>query len=189
MNRRLTIKGASLIAVGALGLVALGALGPVFNPGTAAAEGTIPSWQRQMAAISVAAQQAATDPVGTDAGASDDVRDRITDMMRDHMGITGEQADELAGAMEDRMRSMHGDQVDEMLDYCAQNGGAEGMMGGSGRGGMMGGMMGGWTGEGSADGTGWGGMMGGSGSGSGGGMMGGSGSGYGGGMMGGSGTN
>ena len=70
------------------------------------------------------------------------------------MGITGDQAKEWAGTMEDMMRSVHGDQADEMLQQCTENGGPEGMMGGwdgtSGNG-----MMDGW------DGTSGGGMMGG----------------------------
>ena len=168
MNSRLALKGLSLIATGALGLVALGALGPVFNPGTAAANDPAPSWQRQ-----VTAQPAATGDATTDGTSDDAFRDRITDMMSDHMGITGDQADEWAGTMEDMMRSMHGDQADEMLNYCDENGGP-------------GGMMEDWNGgssDGSAGDTGYGGMMGGSGYG---GMMGGSG--YGG-MMGGWGTN
>ncbi len=183
MNKTLAVKGATLIAVGALGLVGLGALGPVFSPGRATADTAAPGWQRQTAAVSVAAQQTATDPVATDEGTSGAIRDRITDMVRDHMGLTGEQAQEWAATMEGMMRSVHGDQVDEMLDYCDENGGPEGMMGGSGYGDMMGD----WNGDGPADGTSWGDMMGGSGYGSGGGMMGGSGSG--GGMMGGWGSN
>lgn len=180
MNKRLALKGATLIAVGALGLVGLGALGPVFGPGTAAAEDTAPSWQRQ-----VTVQPAASSDSNTGGTTSDSSRNRITDMIRDHMGITGQQADELAGTMEDMMRSMHGDQADEMLTYCEENGGPAGMMGGTNDDGSY---------NGPADGTDWGGMMGGSGSGSGmmgggsGGMMGG-GSGYGGGMMGGLGNN
>lgn len=178
MNKRLALKGATLIAVGALGLVGLGALGPVFNPGNAAAESTAPSWQQQ-----VTVQPAASGDNSTAGATSDSTRDRITDMIRDHMGITGDQADELAGSMGDIMRSMHGDQADEMLTYCEENGGPAGMMGGT-------------NGTGSTDGTDWGGMMGG-GSGNGGGMMGGFGGGAGGmmgganggGMMGGFGSN
>ncbi|MHB0980597.1 MAG: hypothetical protein ACYC5Q_11115 [Thermoleophilia bacterium] len=183
MNKRLALKGATLIAVGALGLVGLGALGPVFNPGSAAAEGTAPSWQRQ-----VTVQPAASGDSSTGGTTSDSSRARITDMIRAHLGITGDQANQLAGSMEDMMRSVHGDQTDEMLTYCEENGGPAGMMGNWNGDGSTGG-----SSSGSPDGTDWGGMMGGSGNGGGmmgggsGGMMGGSG--YGGGMMGGWGNN
>ncbi|MHB1345659.1 MAG: hypothetical protein ACYCX3_15110 [Thermoleophilia bacterium] len=157
MNSRLALKGVALIATGALGLVALGALGPVFNPGTAAANDPAPSWQQQ-----VTTQPPATGDATTDGTTDDAFRDRITEMMSDHMGITGEQADEWAGTMADMMRSMHGDQADEMLNYCDENGGSGGMMGG-GSGGMMGGGSGGMMGGGSGGmmGGGSGGMMGG----------------------------
>jgi hypothetical protein len=161
MSNTLLLKGATLIAAGALGLVGLGALGPVFSPGTATAEQQAPSWQGSVTPAPLSDQ---TTPSATDT--TGDFTDRITEMMQDHMGITGDQAKEWAGSMEDMMRSVHGDQADEILQQCTENGGPEGMMRG-------------W------DGTSSGGMMGGWGGNSGGGMMGGSS----GGMMGGWGTN
>ncbi|MCL5942624.1 MAG: hypothetical protein M1325_03760 [Actinobacteria bacterium] len=160
MFKTLQAKGAALIVTGALGLIGLGALGPVFDPGTASAEqsGTTaaPSWTQPTAQST----PAATDQSTTDQS----TRDRILDMMRDHMGVTGDQAEKWADTMTDMMKSMHGDQADEMLQWCTENGG--GMMGdwnkgtngdstpGNGQGsnwggGMMGGsgggMMGGWS--------------------------------------------
>ena len=138
MRNTLLLKGATLIAAGALGLVGLGAIGPVFGPGTAAAERQAPSWQGTVAPAPVSDQTApsATDTTG-------DFTDQITEMMQDHMGITGDQAKEWAGTMEDMMRSVHGDQADELLQQCTENGGPEGMMGGW-DGTSGGGMMGGW---------------------------------------------
>lgn len=164
MSNTLLLKGATLIAAGALGLVGLGALGPVFSPGTAAAEQQAPSWR---GAVTAAPASDQTNPSAT--AATGDFTDQITEMMQDHMGITGDQAKEWAGTMEDMMRSVHGDQADELLQQCTENGGPEGMMGGwdgTSGGNSGGGMMDGWDGTSSG-----GGMMGGSSGG--GGMMGG----------------
>ncbi|MHB9148492.1 MAG: hypothetical protein ACYC33_00155 [Thermoleophilia bacterium] len=140
MSNKLLVKGAALIAVGALGLIGLGALGPVFGPGTASAERQAPSWMQSVRPTPVSDES--TPPR---AGTSGDLESRITEMMRDHMGISGEEAAQWAGTMEDMMRSVHGDQVDDMLEYCDENGGPGGMMGGNygGPGGMMGGSYGG----------------------------------------------
>ncbi|HZK48798.1 MAG TPA: hypothetical protein VFD74_04275, partial [Thermoleophilia bacterium] len=119
MSNKLLVKGAALIAAGALGLVGLGALGPVFGPGTASADGNAPSWMRP----------SAVSPVQSAGTSGANVEDRVTEMLRDHMGITGDQAAEWAGTMADMMRSVHGDQTEAMLDYCDENGGPQGMMG------------------------------------------------------------
>ena len=66
MSNSLLLKGATLIAAGALGLVGLGALGPVFSPGTAAAERQAPSWQGTVTPAPLSDQTApsATDSTG-----------------------------------------------------------------------------------------------------------------------------
>lgn len=143
MNNGLALKGAAMIAAGALGLVGLGAVGPVFDPGTAAAEGAAPSWRQP-----VAAERAPSDDAGR-AGADETgagtLREGISGMLREHMGVTGEQAADWAVTMEGVMRSMHGDEAGAMLEYCAEAGVGSGMMGGGS--GWSGGMMGGGSGR------------------------------------------
>jgi hypothetical protein len=85
------------------------------------------------------------------------LKDRMREMLKERMGLTGPEADKLVDSMAEHMQAVHGDQAGAMLDQC----GAQSDTGGTS------GKTGGVTGS-----TDWNGMMGASG----GGMMGGSGS-------------
>ncbi|GAB4255671.1 MAG: hypothetical protein Kow00129_16450 [Thermoleophilia bacterium] len=88
-------------------------------------------------------------------------------MLEEHMGLDAGQAEGWAEGMLEHMRSVHGDQADDMLAWCAENWDGTGSAGTppAGRSGSYGGMMGGYGGSapGGMMGGGAGGMMGGSG--------------------------
>ncbi len=153
------VAGIGLVALGLFGLSALAGAGPDVIDSAAA---------RTSASVVLTGQEN-TPSTGSESTVQDgDFQDRVKDMIQEHMGLTGEEADRWANEMAEHMTAVHGEDAGEMLDWCSQAWDGDGTTGG-------GGMMGGTTGGGMMGGSG-GGMMGGSG----GGMMGGSG----GGMMG-----
>ncbi|MCZ7665356.1 MAG: hypothetical protein M5U22_21585 [Thermoleophilia bacterium] len=160
------VAGIGLVALGLFGLSALAGAGP----------DVIDSAAARTSAPVVLTGQENTPSTGSESTVQDgDFQDRVKDMIQEHMGLTGEEADRWANEMAEHMTAVHGEDAGDMLDWCSQAWDGDGtttggMMGGGTTGGMMGGSGGGMMG-----GSG-GGMMGGSG----GGMMGGSG----GGMMG-----
>ena len=143
-NRKQTVVALTLIAVGASGLFGLRALaapGPSLPPLTSALAA---------AASTVTAPSVAT--VATK-GVDPALKDRMREMLKERMGLTGPEADKLVDSMAEHMQAVHGAQAGAMLDQCAAQSdtgtssgtpGApgstdwSGMMGGSG-GGMMGG--------------------------------------------------
>jgi hypothetical protein len=143
-NRKQTVVALALIAVGASGLFGLRALaapGPSVPPLTSAV--AAPASTVAAPAVATVATQA-VDPA---------LKDRMREMLKERMGLTGPEADKLVDSMAEHMQAVHGDQAGAMLDQCAaqsdtgtSNGisGApgstdwNGMMGGSG-GNMMGG--------------------------------------------------
>lgn len=141
MLKSMKAKGVALIVTGVVGLLALSWAAPALAPGTASAAIDARGWTNE-AAVGIPAEQAQPDT---------GFEDRVRDMLRDHMGLTGEEAEEWVGSMGQVMRGMHGDQADEMLEFCREQGGPGasgargGMMGGSG-GGMMGRSFGGMMG-------------------------------------------
>jgi hypothetical protein len=118
------------------------------------------------------AAPAATTTQSNDTQSTQELRTQILDMLEDHMGLTGTEAEKLADTMAQRMQQAGHADVADMIKQCVDNGGTgmmgdSGMMGGADGTGMMGdsdgsGMMGG------ADGSG---MMGGAGDTNGSGMM------------------
>jgi len=146
-NKKQTIVALTLIAVGASGLFGLRALA---SPGA--------SLPPIASAVAASASTVATPAAATVANQAVDpaLRDRMREMLKERMGLTGPEADKLVDSMAEHMQAVHGDQAGAMLDQC----GAQSDTGTSGK-------TGGVTGS-----TNWNGMMGVSG----GGMMGGSGS-------------
>ena len=145
-NKKQTIVALTLIAVGASGLFGLRALA---SPGA--------SLPPIASAVAASASTVATPAAATVADQAVDpaLRDRMREMLKERMGLTGPEADKLVDSMAEHMQAVHGDQAGAMLDQC----GAQSDTGTSGK-------TGGVTGS-----TTWNGMMGASG----GGMMGGSG--------------
>jgi len=146
-NKKQTIVALTLIAVGASGLFGLRALA---SPGA--------SLPPIASAVAASASTVATPAAATVADQAVDpaLRDRMREMLKERMGLTGPEADKLVDSMAEHMQAVHGDQAGAMLDQC----GAQSDTGTSGK-------TGGVTGS-----TDWNGMMGTSGSN----MMGGSGS-------------
>jgi hypothetical protein len=146
-NKKQTIVALTLIAVGASGLFGLRAL--------ASPEASLPPIA---SAVAASASTVATPAAATVANQAVDpaLKDRMREMLKERMGLTGPEADKLVDSMAEHMQAVHGDQAGAMLDQC----GAQSDTGTSGK-------TGGVTGS-----TDWNGMMGTSG----GGMMGGSGS-------------
>jgi len=151
-NKKQTVVALTLIAVGASGLFGLRAFaapGPSLPPPTSAVAAP---------ASTVAAPAVATLPTTSVDPA---LKNRMREMLKERMGLTGPEADKLVDSMAEHMQAVHGDQAGAMLDQCVAQSdigstrgtrGApgstdwSGMMGGS-NGGMMGGsgygMMGG----------------------------------------------
>jgi hypothetical protein len=149
------ITGGLLIAAGLVGVIGLGAAAAWTHDDPESTAGWRP------AAVRTAAGSVANP--GDDLG--DTLRERAREMARDHMGLSEAEADAWASQMAERMRQMHGDDAQAMMEACeeyrdgAPSGeygrgmmeqfGPGGMMDGNrGRGGMMdgnrgrGGMMG-----------------------------------------------
>ena len=138
-NKKQTIVALTLIAVGASGLFGLRALA---SPGA--------SLPPIASAVAASASTVATPAVATVANQAVDpaLRDRMREMLKERMGLTGPEADKLVDSMAEHMQAVHGDQAGAMLDQC----GAQSDTGTSGK-------TGGVTGS-----TDWNGMMGTSGS-------------------------
>jgi len=138
-NKKQTIVALTLIAVGASGLFGLRALA---SPGA--------SLPPIASAVAASASTVATPAAATVADQAVDpaLRDRMREMLKERMGLTGPEADKLVDSMAEHMQAVHGDQAGAMLDQC----GAQSDTGTSGK-------TGGVTGS-----TDWNGMMGTSGS-------------------------
>lgn len=138
-NKKQTIVALTLIAVGASGLFGLRALA---SPGA--------SLPPIASAVAASASTVATPAAATVANQAVDpaLRDRMREMLKERMGLTGPEADKLVDSMAEHMQAVHGDQAGAMLDQC----GAQSDTGTSGK-------TGGVTGS-----TDWNGMMGTSGS-------------------------
>jgi len=152
-NRKQTVVALTLIAIGTSGLLGIRAL--------AAPGASVPPLTSAVAAPAspVAAPVMAT--VATK-GVDPALKDRMREMLKERMGLTGPEADKLVDSMAEHMQAVHGDQAGAMLDQCGGQsdtgpargtrvapGSAEwsGMMDGS-SGGMMGGSTGGMMGDG-----------------------------------------
>lgn len=145
-NKKRTILALTLIAVGASGLFGLRALaspGASLPPLTSAAAAPGSTLASPAAVATQTADTQAADPA---------LKDRMREMLKERMGLTGPEADKLVDSMSEHMQAVYGDQADAMLNYCAGRAGSQssrgtdatpgstgwnGMMGGSGRG-MMG---------------------------------------------------
>jgi hypothetical protein len=161
MLKRTKTTGVALVVAGTLGLLAMSWAGPALAPAPVGAVGDPPialgESGREPAAAGAVTRVAAdeqtprVEPRDETAIAEGGFDARMRDMLRDHMGITGEEADRWGESMGEMMRYMHGDQAEDMLAFCGEQGGPDargaggGMMGGAG-GGMMGGAGGGMMG-------------------------------------------
>src|SRR5450759_5691197 len=109
-NRKQTVVALALIAVGASGLFGLRALaapGPSVPPLTSAV--AAPASTVAAPAVATVATQA-VDPA---------LKDRVREMLKERMGLTGPEADKLVDSMAEHMQAVHGDQAGAMLDQCA----------------------------------------------------------------------
>ena len=139
MFKTVWAKGLGLVVATAIGMliggVALAGLGGhnalAQNGSTGQAASTI--------VASVSAGDANASPVSA-TGPTVDVtmpatlKDRIIDMMKDHMGLSDQQANDWAQAMAEHMQAVHGDlsgpTLDQMYQYMDQYGYGYGMMNG-----------------------------------------------------------
>lgn len=135
------VRGLALLSLGIVGLLVVALVGPAWAADAGGAQAVTGARNVQP----VQAQTQAT-PGAT--------RDSVLDMLRDHMGLTGDDAEAWADDMLGHMQAVHGDQTGEMVqacsEYAGENGGAganqngttwRGMMGGASGSAMMGGSL------------------------------------------------
>jgi hypothetical protein len=111
VERGSTVVGGLLIAGAVVGLVGLGAAGARAD---SSSESQPAAGVRTPVTVRLAAASAVTQDqsVGFAEG--------VKEMMEEHMGLTGAEAEEWASDMADHMRDVHGDAADEMLDACGR---------------------------------------------------------------------